>query len=186
MSKAALGAHAPSFSLEDLDGRWVSLDAMRGRRVLVALLRNAQCAVCNLWCHETAHYAAAWSAEGLDVLAVFESSAARLRAQFTERRPPFPVIADPDGAVHDALGSRTDAERVAHVIQSGVAAAGLAQAAASGFPTLKEEGSNFFRLPAEVLLDENGIVTRIHLADDVVNHLSPDEISAFARQPSRR
>lgn len=182
MSKLVVGAPAPSFSLEGLDGTFASLDSMRGRRVLLAFLRNAQCAVCNLWVHRTARHAPAWRDEGLEVLAIFEASAARLRAQFAERLPPFPVLADPAGDVHDAFGSRTDEGRVDDVVKRGVAREGLAQAAAAGFPTIREEGSNFFRLPAEVLVDEDGVVARLHVADDVVNHLPPDVIGAFAKQ----
>lgn len=186
MSKLVLGAVAPSFSLEDLDANVVSLESMRGRRVLVSFLRNAGCAVCNLWVQRTARLAPVWRDAGLDVLAIFEASAARLRTQFTGRSVPFPVLADPAGLVHDAYGSRTDAIRIDEVIESGVANAGLAQAAAAGFPTLREEGSNFFRIPAEVLIDEHGVVARIHVADEIVNHLSPEEVDAFARRPSER
>ncbi len=176
------GALAPSFSLEALDGQHVALEALRGRRVLLSFLRNAQCAVCNLWVHETSTRAKEWSREGLEVLAIFESSAERLRTQFAQRRPCFPVLADPGGELHDAYGSRTAPERVAEVIERGLGAATLARAAACGFPTVMEEGSNFFRLPAEVLVDEHGVVARVHVAQDVVSHLPPEEILAFARR----
>jgi peroxiredoxin len=178
----AVGALAPSFSLEDLDGRRARLEDRRGRRVLVALLRNARCAVCNLWVHETARRAPAWADAGLDVIAVFESDADRLRAQFAEWRPPFGVLADPDGSVHDAYGSRTDGARVQHVVANGLGAEALARAAASGFPAVHEEGANFFRLPAEVLVDHDGKIALLHVAEEVANHLSAEVITAFARR----
>lgn len=180
--KLALGAVAPSFFLEGLDGRRVSIESMRGRRVLLSFLRNARCAVCNLWVHETARHAPAWQKDGLDVLAVFESSAERLRAQFAAKTPPFAVLADPDGAVHEAYGSRTDRARVGEIVASGVGEAALARAAAAGFAPAMEDDSNFFRLPAEVLVDEGGVVARVHVAEDVANHLAPEEIAAFARR----
>lgn len=175
-------APAPLFSLVDLDGRSVRLADHRGRRVLVALLRNAQCAVCNLWVHTTAKHAAGWQAQGLDVIAVFESSAERLRAQFDGHRPPFAVLADPDGAVHEAYGSRSDAARVQQIAQSGAAAPALARAAEAGFPTIQEEGSNFFRLPAEVLVDVGGEIALAHVAEDVVSHLPAELVGRFARE----
>lgn len=173
---------ASPFSLEALDGRPVTLEAHRGRRVLLAFLRNAQCAVCNLWVHTTEKHAAAWRQDGLDVIAVFESSADRLRGQFAEWKPSFAVLADPDGSVHDAYGSRTDPARVHRVVESGVAHEALARANAAGFPTMREEGSNFFRLPAEILIDETGMIAMSHVAEDVGNHLSGEVITAFARR----
>ncbi|MFO0686448.1 MAG: redoxin domain-containing protein [Sandaracinus sp.] len=181
MSVLVPGALAPQFTLESLDGSSRSLASFRGRRVLLAFLRNARCAVCNLWVHQTAHRAPAWAEAGLDVVTVFESSASRLRAQFDARRPPFAVLADPDGAVHEAYGSRSDPERVAAVVQSGAGEHALARAAEAGFAAVQEEGANFFRLPAEVLVDAYGRVARVHIAEAVVDHLSPDEIDAFAR-----
>jgi len=182
MSPLSIGDLAPSFSLEALDGRRVGLGDLRGRRVLLGFLRNAQCAVCNLWVHTTARRAEVWREQGLEVIAVFESTGDRLRKQFAERRPPFAVLADPDGTVHDAYGSCTDAARVQRVVESGSAAEALARAAASGFDPIHEEGSNFFRLPAEILIDENGAIGHLHVAQDVSNHLADEIITAFARR----
>jgi peroxiredoxin len=162
----------------------VTLEAHRGRRVLIALLRNAQCAVCNLWVHTTAKRAPAWREAGLDVIAIFESSASRLREQFDARRPPFAVLADPDGAVHEAYGSRSDAARVQRIVSEGSAHEVLTRAAEAGFPTIAEEGSNFFRLPAEVLVDRDGTVALAHVAEDVANHLPEDVITRFSRLPA--
>lgn len=181
MSVPVPGALAPDFSLEGLDGAPRSLASYRGRRVLLAFLRNARCAVCNLWVHQTMQRAPAWAAAGLDVVTVFESSASRLRAQFGEKRPPFAVLADATGAVHDTYGSRSDPERVAEVVRTGAGEHALATAAAAGFAPVQEDGANFFRLPAEILVDEHGRIARVHVAEAVVDHLSPDEIDAFAR-----
>ena len=175
------GQPAPDLDLVATDGARYTLRARRGRRVLVAFLRNAQCAVCNLWVHGTSALAPGWRDQGLDVLAVFEATDASLRAQLDGRAPPFPVLADPDGAAHDAFGSRTDPARVAAVIAAGTAERFLANAAAAGFQARREPGSNFFRLPAEVLVREDGTVARVHVAEDVGDHLSADVIARFAR-----
>jgi thioredoxin-dependent peroxiredoxin len=182
MSMLVVGAKAPAFSLVSLDGRTVSLADFQGRRLLLAFLRNAKCAVCNLWVHDTARRAAEWRSHGLDVLAVFEARRDRLQAQFADMPPPFSVLADPDGAVHDDYGSRNDPARIDHVVSSGSAGETIARAAAAGFPLIKEVDSNFARLPAEVLIDESGCVARIHVAASIVDHLPAAEIDAFARR----
>jgi thioredoxin-dependent peroxiredoxin len=174
-----LGASAPPFSLESLAGGRTSLESYRGRRVLLSFLRNAQCAVCNLWVHEASLRAPAWRDAGLDVIAVFESTSARLRAQFAERKPPFPILADPDGSVHEAYGARSDPARIAHVVEQGLGKAALARAQEAGFPAIQEEGANFFRLPAEVLIEVNGTVAHVHIAENVVDHMPLRDIEAF-------
>lgn len=185
MATLVPGMLAPSFALPSIDGESISLDAYRGRRVLLAFLRNARCAVCNLWVRQTARRAAAWREAGLDVITVFESAPASLREQFAEWHPPFVVLADPDGRVHDAFGSRSDAARVQEVVRAGSGAAALARAEAAGIPVVHEEDANFFRLPAEVLVERDGTVARAHVAEDVVDHLDPAEIDAFARATPR-
>jgi peroxiredoxin len=182
MTTLVLGAPAPSFSLEDLGGRTVTIGVPTGRRALVAFLRNARCAVCNLWVHTTAARAAKWAEDGLDVVVVFESSASRLRAQFEGRVPPFAVLADPDGAAHDAWGSRSDAAHVREIVRTGAGDAALARAGAAGFLPIHEEDANFFRLPAEVLVERDGRVALLHVAEDVVSHLDPDLVAGFARE----
>lgn len=179
MTTLVPGAAAPSFSLVAIDGRTVHLSDYAGRRVLLAFLRNARCAVCNLWVHETMKRAPAWRDAGLEVIAIFESSADRLVEQFSGRVPPFVVAADPEGVLHDTFGSRVDAARVQSIVQSGAGEAALAAARAAGFEPRMEEGANFFRLPAEILVERDGTIAFVHVAEEVTNHLDPELIERF-------
>lgn len=183
MNDLRAGMAAPDFDLEALDGKRVRLADLRGRKVLISLLRNAKCAVCNLWVHETAEVAGAWRARGLEVIAVFESTADKLHAQFEERMPSFSVVADPDGRVHDLFGSREDPERVQQIMVSGIGEPALRRAAAAGFEPTMEEGANFVRIPAEVLIDARGQVGVVHHADNIINHLSREVIESFLDAP---
>jgi peroxiredoxin len=181
MQAVTVGSVAPAFELESIHGGRSRLAELRGKKVLVSFLRNAQCAVCNLWVHSTSKRAAEWRAQGLEVVAVFESSVEKLRTQFAEHIPPFEVLADPDGQAHDAYGSRVDAERVQAVAKSDAAKVALERAAAAGFPPKHEEGSNFFRLPCEVLLHEDGTVAAVHVAEGVIDHMDAETVAKFAR-----
>jgi peroxiredoxin Q/BCP len=181
MHTLAVGAPAPDLALEALTGHTLRLSDLRGRKVLLAFLRNAGCAVCNLWVARTDARAARWRESGLEVVAVFESSADKLRAQFEGRTPALHVLADPDGVAHDAYGSRTDPERVAAVIASGSAEEALRRAESAGFPVRREEGANFFRLPAEVLVREDGTIALAHVAEEIADHLDAALVDRFAR-----
>jgi thioredoxin-dependent peroxiredoxin len=175
-----IGEKAPDFALENLAGETVHLAQFAGKKVLLSFLRNAECAICNLWVATTTKRAPDWRAHGLEVIAVFESSVEKLRTQFEGRLPPFQVLADPDGSVHDTFGSRTDPERVQAIIASGAADAALVRAAAAGFLPRREAGANFFRLPAEILLEKDGRLVAVQVAEGVADHLDSDVVTRFA------
>ena len=162
---------APDFELDACDGSRFRLEDTRGRHVLVAMLRNARCAVCNLWLHETAEHALRWRKRGLDVVPVFETTIDRLRPQLEGRVIPFPVLADPDGAAHERYASVNDPERVQRIVASGAGEPALRRAAAAGFEPVMEDGANFFRIPSETVVDPEGRVVLVHRADAVSNHL---------------
>jgi thioredoxin-dependent peroxiredoxin len=174
---------APDFTLPNLEGVAKSLSDLRGRKVLISLLRNAQCAICNLWVHEAAKRAADWRSRGLEVLAVFESTTAKLRSQFEDRHPPFEILADADGKVHEAFGSVNDPERVQELMRTGESNDALERAHAAGFDPVMEQGANFFRIPSEILIDAEGRVVAVHHADAIANHMPTDTIENFVATP---
>ena len=183
MKTPHVNASAFELVLESTEGNRLSLGSFRGRKLLVSFLRNAQCAICNLWVHEVGLRTALWRDEGLDVVAVFESTVEKLRAQL-DGPPPLTLLADPGGEAHDAFGSRIDPAAVQAAIASGAAQRWLDAAAAKGFAPRREEGSNFFRLPSEVLIRADGTVARIHVAETVGDHLPLEVIERFVHEGS--
>lgn len=176
MSKLSPGTMAPEFVLPSLSGEVFSTANVRGSMVLYSFLRNAQCALCNLWVHQAMSHFETWKRQGLTVVAVFESTPEKLRVQFAEHTPPFPVLADEDGAVHELYGSINDPETVQEIIASGEGEVALKRAVDAGFVPVREEGSNFVRLPSEVVVDAKGRVVLFHLSDRVSNHLDAKAI----------
>jgi thioredoxin-dependent peroxiredoxin len=179
MNKVSIGMKAPDFTLPSIDGRSISLSQKRGNKVLISLLRNARCAICNLWVANAIKLAPAWEQSGLQILAVFESSTEKLKEQFKGRAPGFPVLADSDGAVHEVFGSYNDPSRVNEVVSKGLADEAMKRAAANGFAPTMEDGANFFRIPSEVLVDEDGIVRAVHHADQIFNHMDLEIVRRF-------
>ncbi|WP_164779462.1 peroxiredoxin family protein [Paenibacillus kobensis] len=56
----------------------------------------------------------------------------------------------------------------------------IAEAAAAGFELIHEKDSNFHRVPAEFLINENGIVQAAHYGQLVTDHLDIAVIDRFA------
>jgi peroxiredoxin Q/BCP len=179
-------AMAPDFTLPGLRPTSFRLTDLRGKKVLLSFLRNAQCAICNLWVATTIRRAPEWRAAGLEVVAIFESTVEKLTAQFEGRIPPFAVLADPEGTLHESFQSRTDRARVTAIASSPATAEALERAARAGFEPRREDGANFFRIPSEILLREDGTVALIHVAEDVSNHLDPVVITRFAHEAHAR
>ena len=179
-SPLQVDAAAPDFALPGIGHAPFRLADLRGKKVLLSFLRNAQCAICNLWVATTMRRAPEWRAAGLEVVAVFESTIEKLVAQFEGRVPTFAVLADPEGALHEVFQSRTDPARVTAIAELPATAEALERAARAGFPARREEASNFFRIPSEILIREDGTVAAIHVAEDLANHLDPEVVTRFA------
>jgi thioredoxin-dependent peroxiredoxin len=91
----------------------------------------------------------------------------------------FTLLSDLEGKIYEQYGVKSSTELVNQVVSSGSAAKKIEEAAKAGFPLIKQEGSNFFRIPAEVLINEKFEIVKIHHAQELTNHLSVDEVLKF-------
>jgi len=89
------GDPAPPFTVEAVQGGTLSLASLRGSLVLLSFYRYASCPMCNLRLRDFARDFSAWRARGLQFVAFFHSSSARIRANAGARDYPFPLVADP-------------------------------------------------------------------------------------------
>ncbi|MEY4530311.1 MAG: hypothetical protein RLZZ156_1032 [Deinococcota bacterium] len=96
---------APAFTLPTLDGSSVSLGSLRGKRTLLTFFRHAGCPFCNLRVHHLIEAYPRLEKLGIQVIGVFGSSVESLRARVGQQNPPFPLLADPDDAIHNLYGT---------------------------------------------------------------------------------
>lgn len=96
---------APAFTLPTLDGSSVSLGSLRGKRTLLTFFRHAGCPFCNLRVHHLIEAYPRLERLGVQVIGVFGSSLEGLRARVGQQNPPFPLLADPDDAIHNLYGT---------------------------------------------------------------------------------
>jgi peroxiredoxin Q/BCP len=185
MKKLQTGEVAPHFEVEDIFGERIDLHAYEGRPVLLSFLRNGGCALCNLRIHQLIQRYPDLHARGLEMLAVFESPVASIRQHVTSRQDvPFPLIADPTARLYDLYGVEVSEEKT----QASVARVGTAQvqqmlqeAASIGYELVHEEGSNFQRIPADILIGPDQRIQVAFYADLIGNHLSFTEIEDALR-----
>ncbi|MGO4268807.1 peroxiredoxin family protein [Paenibacillus sp. TAF58] len=174
------GEVAPDFTFTGIDGVPLQLSDLRGRKVLLAFFRNAACAMCNLRVRHFIQRYNQWRLQGLEIVAVFESPDANMSQYVSRQDAPFPLIADPQADLYDLYGVEVSEEKVQATIADTITQKFVAEAAAEGFALTKEEGSNFYRIPAEFLIDNNGIIHEAHYGQLVIDHIPLDVIDRFA------
>ena len=169
------GDRAPSFALQNLDGKSVALEDYRGRKLLLSFFRYGACPLCNLRMTFLVDAYPHWQAQGLDVVAVFESPAQRLLETVASQPIPFPVIPNPDrtlykkyGVTASWLGYLTGAFRIRT----------FRDAFKRGFTPGKGDGA-IAQLPAEFLIGPDGTIARAYYGKDIGDHLPLEEIDGW-------
>lgn len=179
------GMVAPAFETEYLFGNSVSLSRYIGKTLLLSFFRNAACAICNLRVHQLIQRYPAYQRDGLEILAVFESPPESILQYVGKQVAPFPIIADPTARLYDLYDVEVSQFKVEETISRPASQEVIAEAAKAGFPLTKEEGSNFYRIPADFLIGPTGAVEVAHYARYVTDHLPFEVIEQHLRSAVR-
>lgn len=172
------GTPAPALVTTDFLGQPVQLAALRGRKVLLSFYRYASCPICNLRVRELIQAHGRLAAQGLEVLAVFQSPAESMAAYVGRQDAPFPLIGDPDMTLYRRFG----VERRWLGLLTLATMANALRAFANGFAPGRIDGP-VHRTPADFLIDEQGLVAVAHYGRDPGDHLSLAAIEQWLRDP---
>ena len=99
------GDEAPDFTLPDADGNLVSLSSLRGQQVVVYFYPAAMTPGCT---KEACDFTASlpdFSRAGMTVLGISPDAPAKLQKFRDKEHLAFPLLSDPDRAVHEAYGA---------------------------------------------------------------------------------
>lgn len=111
------GSPAPDFTLLDQDGKSVSLSDFRGKKVVLYFYPAAMTPGCTTQACDFRDSIASLKGAGYDVIGVSRDEPKKLK-QFAERDGlAFPLLSDPDTAVHTAYGVWGDKMNYGKVIQ---------------------------------------------------------------------
>lgn len=168
------GDKAPSIQLIDIYDKNVNLEDYRGKRVLVSFYRFATCPFCNLRIHDIIknyeHYN-----EHFEIIAIFESSHKTLQKKMLPYKAPFSIMSDKEDLYYNAYG----------VTKSFI---GMIKGMVFRMPSMIKSmfsgnipfyiDSSLIRMPADFLIDENGIVEIAYYGQDEGDHL---DLTPFIR-----
>ena len=105
MSKLEAGESAPGFSLPDKDGNTVLLADYAGKKVIVYFYPAASTPGCTTQACDFRDNMASLQAEGYTVLGVSKDELLALQKFAEDEHLGFPLLSDPDLAVHNAYGA---------------------------------------------------------------------------------
>jgi peroxiredoxin Q/BCP len=99
-----VGAHAPAFELPDQDGEPVSLQALRGRTVVLYFYPKADTPGCTTQACSIRDRSADYAAAGVKVIGISPDPVAKVKRFHDKRALNFTLLADADHAVCEAYG----------------------------------------------------------------------------------
>jgi signal transduction histidine kinase/peroxiredoxin len=169
-----VGQPARSFVASDLQGRRIDLADYRGQRVFLAFLRFAGCPFCGLRTHALTLRYPTFRAAGLDMIVVIESARSHALAQAVLCDAPFPIIADPTGALYRLYETTTSQRGLRFALQHRKEE--FAQAQRQGLEGLVNNGPAYGdgvldRLPAEFLIGPDQRIELAHYGKDIGDFL---------------
>jgi thioredoxin-dependent peroxiredoxin len=178
-----VGTSAPLFTAWDISGRRVSLAHYLGQGLLLSFNRAAVCPLCNIRIFHLIERSPRYQAQGLSIIAFFESSQEIAQAYLDRLRSPFPIVADLQRQVYALYGLETS---VLGTVRGSLRNSVYQEARDRGLGIadklrgfLAMDGRKF-RMPADFLIGPDLRIRRAYYAHDAGDFLSFAEVDAFA------
>jgi peroxiredoxin len=174
------GDSAPHLILPALDGKLFDTSSLAGRPWMLSFFRFASCPFCNLRMHElvTRHNELP---DDFAIVSVFDSPLDNLQKHAGKHRAPFAVLADEHNRYYQKYG-------IEHSIPGVLKGMFLRMPQllygmfVKGYLPLSIKGS-MTTMPADFLIDEQGIIRLSHYGKDEGDHLPFEQIKVFAARP---
>ncbi len=182
MTSLQAGDIAPDFTMPDIDGKPIRLADFRGRKVMLVFFRYATCPFCTVRFVRLSQESARYSAEGIEIIGVFESNNDYIREYLSKRGLPFPIIPDPEGVLYKLYGvKRSMPGLLFGMLRLPTLLRSLFDPA---YRMAKPDGS-LTRIPADFLIGADQVIAEAYYGRDIGDHIPFKNIDAFAayRQP---
>ena len=176
--KKAPGSDVEHILLPAVDGTIFDTATLAGRRYLLSFFRFASCPVCNMRLHQLGRNFGEFGPD-FTIVAVFDSPLDNLRSHATRHSAPFPILADEHNTYYREFA-------IEHSLR------GVLIGMLTRLPTLLRGmfihgylphvvKGRLTTMPADFLVDENGVIRVAHYGRDEGDHLPLDTIREFAR-----
>lgn len=170
------GARAPACSFVTLRGERVELARLRGAPVWLSFSRFAACPLCNFRVHQViGQWPARFAGTRLRHFMFFQSPAAKLREYVETHDPPFDLVADPEMELYRLFRVELSLTKMISLEALKIAGA----AVRDRLLVVTGPDGPITRIPADFLIDGDGILRVARYGETIVDHVPLDEVSAF-------
>jgi len=182
MNALTIGTPVLDFIAEDVNGKPIRLTDYRGRKVLLSFFRYASCPFCTVRYVRLANEVQRYADAGLDIIAVFESSADYIHNYIGRRGLPFPVIADPEGKLYALYGVK---KSMPGMMLGMLRLPTLLRALLDRNYKLGLPDASLTRIPADFLIESDMTLSHSYYGSDIGDHMPFKTIDAFVEKPTR-
>lgn len=158
---------------KDIEGNDFSLSTLKGKKVLLSFFRFSTCPFCNLRLHTLAKE---YEHLNVEIIAIFESSDDNLQKHLPHYEVPFIIISDKQRRFYREYG----VDRSLIGMLKGIFTRPIEMMRGmmlSGVPFIVD--GNVTQMPADFLIDENGIIRDVYYGKDEGDHMPLETIKRF-------
>lgn len=180
--KLLQGDIAIDFSVENINGRLISLRDFRGKKLMLSFYRYSECIYCNLRIHQLIKRYDDYNGKGLEKIAFFQSSKNQIEKYTGKLNPPFHIISDTHRKIYRAYG--VEEYSLSGYIKGFFQIPKAIKAISLGFIPKSGEGSKTL-IPADFLIAEDGKISKAYYGSDISDHIPFGEIENFISAPKK-
>jgi len=163
-------SQAKDFEVKDVFGKPISLEMYKGKRLLLSFLRFTGCPVCNLHVYNLLQRKNEIDKKNLVIIFVFESNTETLKSYIKNENLPFTFVSDPEQTLYNKYAVEKSWRKL---IKWGLTYKGLSNGVKgylkfNKFSSMKGSSN---RVEAEFLIDENGILEKVHYGEMVGDYM---------------
>ncbi|PKP09500.1 MAG: hypothetical protein CVU09_11195 [Bacteroidetes bacterium HGW-Bacteroidetes-4] len=163
-----LGDKAIVFNENDISGNAINLASFVGKKVYLTFYRGASCPFCNLRVHELIEKMNHFNEKDLVVIGFFKSTKEEILEHAGKQNPPFAIIPDPHKKYYSAYGLEQSLFAKMKTMFRLRAMKKIFANKLIPEKMLKDDNT----VPADFLIDENGIIQTAHYGKDFGDHLN--------------
>lgn len=167
------GQVAPDFTINDSNGKSISLRDYTGKNVLISFFRYAGCPFCNLTLIELIERYQNFASRGLEAIVFFQSDDESIKKYVAAKKPPFPLIADSKKVVYERYG--IESSKVG-AVKSILRAPKLAPALLTGKVVQGSIDGDSFMMPAQFIVGPDQKLVKAYYGSDFMDKMPFFEI----------
>lgn len=168
MRNLMFGDKAPNFTVTDINGECIQLEDYKGQHILLTFYRYATCPFCTVHFGRIMQEYEKYKANGVKVIAVFESSSEYIKRYISRHGAPFPIIADPEGKLYNRYNVK---KSMLGLFIGMFRMPSLLKALLNPMYRPALPDGNMSRIPADFVINTYGIIVDAHYGANITDHM---------------